>query len=135
MWHSPWCEITATTVHHILTTGTSPDEPLSKNNWYAWLIFNNILVLSRVRDNTLKDEGDLRKRCALYLQRFHTWCFPVCNALPQSRQRRHTHLMSPSAALQTSAPCYSGTDPHTPKDYNRYRTSSVNYQMNKKLHS
>ena len=92
-------------------------------------------VLSRVRDNTLKDEGDLRKRCALYLQRFHTWCFPVCNALPQSRQRRHTHLMSPSAALQTSAPCYSGTDPHTPKDYNRYRTSSVNYQMNKKLHS
>ena len=56
-------------------------------------------VLSRVRDNTLKDEGDLRKRCALYLQRLHTWCFPVCNALPQSRQRRHTHLMSPSAAL------------------------------------
>ena len=89
-------------------------------------------VLSRVRDNTLKDEGDLRKRCALYLQRFHTWCFPVCNALQQSRQRRHTHLMSPSAALQTSAPCYSGTDPHTPKDYSRYRTSSVNYQMNKK---
>ena len=92
-------------------------------------------VLSRVRDNTLKDEGDLRKRCALYLQRFHTWCFPVCNALQQSRQRRHTHLMSPSAALQTSAPCYSGTDPHTPKDYSRYRTSSVNYQMSKKLHS